>query len=387
MEKKTWLLKNPILCITGSFPPRPGGTSTIIKNLTDAFEAGSFVIVSYGLNSEHFSSYTNHPVFTLPLIQTSQRHIQLVYKRMKLKTYVRMMGDIIQTYKPMMILGVFPDVFTLRTALETAKTYNCRFSAYLHDTVLETCPAPYLKKFVKETQHLVFRDARPLFVMSEGMASLYREKYRIESLPLVHSYPEPIPEAPIRTEGNATLFWSGNVYNINHRSFARMVHVFQDISPYRIIIASKQNKFGFKDIEIPTERLEFTYFPHTRRKEYLEFIRNQGFLLLALNWPDESPIHPDELRTIFPTKTPEYLASGRPIIVHCPEDYFLAQFFRKHRCGFVISTRDIQEIRKQVNLFIHDRDLQNDVQEQAIRASRQFQIDRVVKTFLDALHM
>ena len=36
----------------------------------------------------------------------------------------------------------------------------------------------------------------------------------------------------------------------------------------------------------------------------------------------------EEYRTIFPTKTIEYLISGRPILAHTPPDRFLTRFSR-----------------------------------------------------------
>jgi len=36
----------------------------------------------------------------------------------------------------------------------------------------------------------------------------------------------------------------------------------------------------------------------------------------------------------------EYLAASRPILVHAPAESFVAQYFRRHDCGLVISTQD-----------------------------------------------
>ncbi|MFM8485347.1 MAG: glycosyltransferase, partial [Bacteroidota bacterium] len=55
---------------------------------------------------------------------------------------------------------------------------------------------------------------------------------------------------------------------------------------------------------------------------------------------------------------PEYLASGVPIVVHCPGDYFLAAFFREHACGLVISVRDENEITAQLTAFLANKPLQ-----------------------------
>jgi glycosyltransferase involved in cell wall biosynthesis len=55
------------------------------------------------------------------------------------------------------------------------------------------------------------------------------------------------------------------------------------------------------------------------------------FLPLALD-SDE----PETVRTAAPGKIGEYLASGRPIVVHAPPDSFVASYCREHQCAVVV---------------------------------------------------
>lgn len=55
------------------------------------------------------------------------------------------------------------------------------------------------------------------------------------------------------------------------------------------------------------------------------------FLPLAFNSP-----YPEVIRTANPGKVSEFLASGRPILVHAPGDSFVSWYFRKHDCGLVV---------------------------------------------------
>ena len=87
--------------------------------------------------------------------------------------------------------------------------------------------------------------------------------------------------------------------------------------------------------------------PRARYRHYYA-IASKAVLLLALDAPHESNVHRDELATIFPTKTPEYLASGRPVFAHCPSDYFLARFLNEHGCGAVVSEDDDNAIMAQL---------------------------------------
>ena len=117
----------------------------------------------------------------------------------------------------------------------------------------------------------------------------------------------------------------------------------------------------------------------------LATLLNQHILTVALNWPDESSLPEDELATAFPTKVIEYLAAGRPILVHCPENYFLARFFREHECGIVVSTRDVAAIVKAVKTLLDRGSEQERMRKNALRAAQIFSIDRISKVLSQIL--
>ena len=168
------------------------------------------------------------------------------------------------------------------------------------------------------------------------MRDLFDQKYNIKAITLPHSFSEKYDRKVYDKNIEKSIFWGGSIYSINKNSVKRLYEVFSEMG-YRLNLSSVNNyknlsKLGFdhKNIEI---------LPFVKRNEYIEKVKSQKALLLSIDWPDESIVHVDELRTIFPTKTIEYLISGRPIIVHCPENYFLAKFFNKYNCGIVITKR------------------------------------------------
>ena len=92
-------------------------------------------------------------------------------------------------------------------------------------------------------------------------------------------------------------------------------------------------------------------------------------------------MHKDELSTIFPTKTPEYLATGNLIIVHCPENYFLAKFFRKHNCGIVISEQSDEAIEKVLRGILAGDNNYDEIRRNALRTASIFKSDALSKKF------
>jgi glycosyltransferase involved in cell wall biosynthesis len=73
------------------------------------------------------------------------------------------------------------------------------------------------------------------------------------------------------------------------------------------------------------------------------------FLPLALHSK-----HFDIVRTAAPGKLGEYLAAGRPILVHAPPDSFVARYFRDHRCGVVVDRSDPAELAAAIETILSD---------------------------------
>jgi hypothetical protein len=228
----------------------------------------------------------------------------------------------------------------------------------------------------------VLADSSHVFVMSEGMADLYRDKHGTSTTPLEHTYMEPIPEAPPKTPAQRRGFWAGNVYGINRNALARVAEALGTIDT-PLEVASRHTVEGLAQIGIVGTQVETSFYPS--RAEYLTAVQQKGVLILALDGPDESPIHHDELATIFPTKTPEYLASGRPILVHCPQDYFLARFFESRGCGRVVSERSTEALARALQELLDNPDTQNQLGEAALRAAKIFEAGALRSRFHQAV--
>lgn len=234
------------------------------------------------------------------------------------------------------VMGVYPYVQVIDIAERAARLARLPFFPYLHDTIAEGMSGRPRAGAAAAVQERVFRNARRLLVMSDGMRDLYARKCGVEAHAVPHTYLEPVPDRLPETPGNAGAFWGGLVYTINRRSFARVAGAVCSAQA-KLTIASQNSREDLERMGVLSGSTDLRFVGN--RAEYLGLLRDQGLLVLALDWPDESPVHEDELATIFPTKAPEYLASGRPILVHCPESYYLARFFREHGCGLLVTER------------------------------------------------
>lgn len=101
------------------------------------------------------------------------------------------------------------------------------------------------------------------------------------------------------------------------------------------------------------------------------------FLPLALDSSD-----PDIVRTAAPGKTAEYLAAGRPILVHAPPDSFLASYFRDHQCGVVVDRGDPAALAAALSSILSDPALRGRLRARAWeRAQADFDLQHARRQF------
>ena len=169
----------------------------------------------------------------------------------------------------------------------------------------------------------------------------------------------------------------GEVYAINNNSFERVQIALKELNTLFTITSLSALKIK------NTSNVRSTFYPS--RSEYINAVNFHGILVLALNWQDECKVHEAELSTIFPTKAVEYLASGGPILVHCPEHYFLAQFFNKHKCGIVVSDRNNDKLKSAIKkIKSNDKDIQ-EMQINALQVMKKFSLKSLQKKLFNII--
>jgi glycosyltransferase involved in cell wall biosynthesis len=74
-------------------------------------------------------------------------------------------------------------------------------------------------------------------------------------------------------------------------------------------------------------------------------------LFLPLAWGTDAP---DIIATASPGKFTDYLASGRPMLVHAPDYSYIARYTREHDVGIVVDRNDVGALADAVREFLQD---------------------------------
>jgi len=365
-----------ILVITAEFYRAATGSAVVMRNLLTQFAPESFTILTREI-APQLSAPVPPDIRVLtvrtdpPFTTRGERYWRdLAHPFIK-----RRIKRAVQRVRPALILAVYPTLHIFSAAIQAAEANGIPWVAYLHDTLAEQYRGTKYERWAEDVQREVFTSAGAILVTGQGMVDLYRTKHSVECKPIEIGFCEPIPTTLASPPAGAPYaFMGGSIYAVNKEAVVRLMQGAEQAG-VRFRLAIPASWAFLRKLGIPRRNAEKVHY--AGRKEYLGALFKQNILAVALNWPDECSTPEDELATAFPTKAVEYLASGQPILVHCPGSYFLARFFHAHECGIVVSTRDIAAITAAIRTLVNGGPEVERMRHNALRAARMFAIDRI----------
>ena len=350
--------RGKVLFVGSVFNGMKYGSYEVMRRLLHQYSAESFGIVSAAYRSDAAYDFADRAI-TVGVKKLPQGKLGALVGLLQIPFMALQALRWCRGTSYVSLVAVHPSMDMLLLALVLSKILRLPLFPYLHDTIVEAQEKSRLAFLARWTQRLVFGSARRVLVMSEGMRAYYQRKYHLDSVVLPHIYAERVPIQPSVLR-EKTLFWSGGIYGINDHAVLDVVRAASTLGVTTRITAAgglaKERVLSWRGEGLLVEAV---YYPE--RGDYVEALTRQGAHVLALNDSLQSDFGEGELSTIFPTKTPDYLASGRPIMVYCPERYELAAYFQKHKCGIVVTrSEDLPNAIRKV--LSDDSDVQECVQ-------------------------
>lgn len=384
MQKLT--LPIPTLFACHAYHPIKGGFSYQMQTMLDAYQQGSLEIAGFRPSRQPTPEEAEqlHPFHTV-----FQVHYKLPKKlvfgmlRAQRTRAARKVAKLAERMGAGAIVAVYPQLMMLDAAVEASKMTGLPLLLYIHDTISEGLAHSPLGSYAPQVQQRAFEQAGRILVVSEGLQDLYRSKYGLETHVVEHPYTEPIPEEPPAREVERSMLFAGAIYEINRSSLQQVVNAAKQIEGLKIRLTSPAARTMLREMDWDDDRIVSGFLP--TRSDYLDMLSSQAVHLLTLDRPDECSMHPDELKTIFPTKGIDYLSSGRPIFVLCPEDYFMSRFYRENECGVVLNERDPDAIEAALRDLLDGGDERLEMRRNGLRAARRFRLERIAGLFRDHL--
>lgn len=375
-KKPPLLESGHVLVITSELYSASTGSAVVMRNLIREFAPGSLTVLTRHVppaaSAQFPSEYRVRALRTGSPLRRGDRF----WRDLARPWIERRMAKIVRDVQPALILAVYPSLHFFAGALAAARQNNIPWVAYLHDLPAEPYEGTKYENWARAVQQTMFDAARGILVANANMAHHLQTKYSVPSVPIEIGYCEPIPAtlAP-PPAGPPRAFMGGSIYSTNHKTVQRLINgVHQAGAEFTVATHAEWRSLERWGI-LPRPGLTKALF--SARKDYLDALQNHHLLTVGLNWPDESDIHEEELATAFPTKTVEYLASGRPILVHCPEHYGLARFVREHACGIVVADRDVDALAAGARKLLQGGPEVEQMRANALKAAQLFSMDRI----------
>lgn len=362
------------LVLSRSVPPSPAGTATIIGNLVKQFKRQEMLVLgAKGLNSPSISwserwPTIRHVTFMPPSSWRGARYIRwLQWPWLFLFTLLQVL---LGAYD--VLLTVFSDDIYLLTGYLVSRLTKKPLYAYFHDVYLDSDSESRLAHWLEPR---VFAHAKHVFVMSEALRAYYQPTYLGQTItPLVHTFNEPIPfdvsvpdvHLPLR------LALLGNINVSNKDAVSRFAQLVSQRPDTYLTIYSGSRHSVLDSVGLCGERVNKTL---VSRDVLLDELVKADVLLLPHGF--RGNISDDDIQTIFPTRTIEYLISGRPILAHAPAGCFLTRFLQAHGCALVVTEPSVAALAEALARLQEDGALRQRLVDRALQTAEQFQAHKV----------
>jgi len=226
---------------------------------------------------------------------------------------------------------------TVRLAKPVAKALNAKLLVMVWDTLgwwlkhHRTDPISSYLLYKQLDKTMTYASA--CATASEGMSTLYRERYGIRCVPLIFSVAEDNifpPRAERKDPKRCVIGFAGQLYAYD--TLMAMINMLEQVN------------WNVGGVAIELAILGEGHEHLAKRYDHVQFLgwRNQKTLISSLAEFDVlylpymfNPSFKEEKQTSFPGKLVTYLAAGRPIFFHGPAYSSAATFLKQHQAGMV----------------------------------------------------
>jgi len=294
---------------------------------------------------------------------------------------------ILKKCNPDLIISCSGDIFDLPASYIASKKLKIPFYVYIFDYYSYQWTIPKERAFANRYEEIFLRDAAGVIVTNEFMQEEIKKIYGVNTNIVyncndsdtykLNTNPWPLKKDKIK------ILYTGAIYDAHYDAFQNLTEAINSFNEVNITldIYSNQSKEWLIKKKICGN---VSFHDPIIFSKSLEMQKKADILFLPLAFKTN---YPEVIKTSMPGKMGEYLASGRPILVHAPEDSFVCWYFKKNKCGVVVNNEDPLELKKAIKKIIKDKKLREDIIQNALKcAENDFGIGKARKNFFEAIN-
>lgn len=257
---------------------------------------------------------------------------------------------------------------------------------WVNSRVAEKWPPFFWKRRYDKAFQKILSFSSGNLSICEEMSRAYKERYGVDFFPFHNPVDVPYwmsltPPLKYGTDTVSVLY----VGKINVDTEDCLLDCCQAVE--ELNCEGKRIRF---DVYSPDYRLKFdlfdrfehcSLFPPVPHESIPELTKSYSALLLTLGF---SPHSIKYVKLSMPTKLSEYLASGLPTILYCPDKIALYHYVHENDCAIICNKRGKDDL-KQALLRLFDREDVSHVVSNALTTAKKHDLPIIRKSFLNTL--
>jgi len=244
-----------------------------------------------------------------------------------------------------LILGVSDTGPALISTYLVSRLTGVPYGLYLFDLYYGNSLHPVAGLLARFFEPRLFRRARVVIVTNEATKRYYESIYpnRFRCV-IVHNSAFPTDyetrRTPYKPKAPYTIVYTGNLYWAQERSLMNVIMAMDQIRdlPIRLDLYVPNATGALRRTVSSRANTTLRSAPQS---EMPEIQCNATILLLPLSWHTKAP---DIIATASPGKLTDYLASGRPILIHAPPYAWVSQYARENSFGLVVQEESVAQL-------------------------------------------
>jgi len=344
--------------ISEAFPPQMIGSPVLLNNLFIEYKGPLSAIAGWPYGPKVDVGFT--PPCPTDYIKLPFRILQRIHDRFK-RNFVFwdlfMIKWHLKKHRPNVTMVICPGGEFFVAGCLASMELNIPYMVHMHDLWADNLPKGSQQSlFANYWEPILLKKAKRVFAMTEMQKEFLDVKYGINCEILPHTIPQsrlnewsPFDASKLQQK-EKTIIYTGNISHLMNldaiQQFVLAVNLLPDYFRIKMFVSfDKETRIKNK---VQSDRIEYNWLS---REDVLKEIKNCNAVFLPLSFKKAAM---NEVRTVFATKTLDYLISGVPIIVFSPKDSFHSTSAKKYGWGKVVCDDDINLLAQTIIELVND---------------------------------
>lgn len=367
--------KGGLLVISRTFPPFTVGSAILMSNLFRSYKGNLNAIASWQYEAKQDPAF-EPPCETfylkMPFTLLQRVYDKFQYRLIGLTKYF--IKQRIEKLNPSCVFLVFPNGPFLVAAYQVCKELKIPYLIQMHDLWEENYASNHpIGALARKWEKRVFEDAERRFSMTSIQQEHYKDKYSLEVELLPHTIvPTRIEELKARLASkepqenknseSPTVVYTGNISHKMNLDAMQQFVLAVDLLPshYEVKMFVSFTVDQCKELELYHPRIKYDWLP---MEEVQAQMRSAAVLFLPLSFKNAAM---DEVKTVYATKTLDYLVSGVPMLVYSPADSFHTVSAKEEGWGYVVEEDSPEAIATGIQELVENKALAQKIVGEAI---------------------